>query len=207
LSELSDAPIDHFYEYSRERNSDGFANLTMDELLEEIGKNSASGARKISNIIWRKAGGLLTHEFLLVQVCTPGRKDVWLRLERAAKHNFAVPANLRPGSLVSRFYPDDRVSVPKFYIDSNPYVYSQAKIADSQNHLLSETSTIYSSATFDTQQPTLADLCDLLSCFVGVSTSYTLHKASGHLYIITPSHGYTDYHNLGELLVLLLCYC
>jgi hypothetical protein len=111
LSELSDAPIDHFYEYSRERNSDGFANLTMDELLEEIGKNSASGARKISNIIWRKAGGLLTHEFLLVQVCTPGRKDVWLRLERAAKHKFGFLRQLNPARFVGPFYPDDRVGV------------------------------------------------------------------------------------------------
>jgi len=113
VTELSDAPIDHFYEYSGEKNREGFVNLPVDKLLEEIRDNSASDARTISNIIWRKEGGLLKQEFLLVQVCTPGRKDVWLRLERAAKRNFAVLRNLNP---IGRFDPDDTVGVPNVKI-------------------------------------------------------------------------------------------
>ena len=88
----------------------------MDKLLEEIHNNSASDARTISNIIWHKEGGLLNHEFLLVQVCTPGRKDVWLRLERAAKRNFAVLRKLNPTSFSSRFGPNDTVGVPNVKI-------------------------------------------------------------------------------------------
>jgi len=116
LSELSDAPIDHFYEYSGEKNRESFANLPVDKLLEEIRNNSASDARTISSIIWYKEGGFLRHEFLLVQVCTPGRKDVFLRLERAPKRNFAALRKLNLASVSSRFGPDDTVGVPNIKI-------------------------------------------------------------------------------------------
>jgi hypothetical protein len=115
LSELGDAPVDHFYDYSGERNRESSSSLSLDKLLEEIRDNLASDARTIPSIIWRKEGGILHHEFLLVQVCTPGRKDVWLRLERAAKRNFAALRKLNPTSISSRFGPDDTVSVP--YLD------------------------------------------------------------------------------------------
>lgn len=111
MSELSDSPVDHFYDYSGERNRESSSSLSLDKLLEEIGENSASDARTIPNIIWRKEGGILHHEFLLVQICTPGRKDVWLRLERAAKRNFAALRKLNPTSVSSRFGPDDTVGI------------------------------------------------------------------------------------------------
>ena len=87
--------------------------MSLGELLDEIRGNSISDARTIPRIIWRKEGGMLNHEFLLVQVCNPGRKDVWLRLERAAKRNFAalLTLTLDPTSISrSRLAPDDSVS-------------------------------------------------------------------------------------------------
>ena len=56
---------------------------------------------------------MLNHEFLLVQVRNPGRKDVWLRLERAAKRNFTalLTLTLDPTSISrSRLVPSDTVS-------------------------------------------------------------------------------------------------
>lgn len=112
LSELSDAPSDHIYYHSDDKPRTSSSSLALNDLCEEIRDNFSSDARTIPSIEWRKEGGLLNHEYLLIRVCTPGRKDVWMRLERAAKRNFAALRKLNPMSVSSRFAPDDSVCLP-----------------------------------------------------------------------------------------------
>lgn len=119
MSQLGDIVPDHFFQHSGDASTEVSTNLNIGAFCDEIKTNHGeSKSRTISLIEWHKEPGMLHHEYLLVRVRVPGRKEVWIRLERAAKRN-ARKNLLAPTSVISHYPPDDNVSRSAGFIVTN----------------------------------------------------------------------------------------
>lgn len=180
MSQLSEIVPDQFYNHSGDAPPEVSTNFPIEAFCNEIRTNHGeSKSRTIALVEWYKEG-MIHHEYLIIQVRVPGRKDVWVRLERAAKRSARTHLlPVAPASLISHYPPNDNVSrliePTAHWSDTTPI---KAKISGSRDALFDPGSVLVSSVSFTSPQspPNLVTLECVLSALTKNSTTYSLTK-------------------------------
>jgi hypothetical protein len=142
--------------------------------LREYLSSTPSGV--ISSLARRKETRGVKHEFLVMRICGPRGVDLWLRVERAAKH-----AQSWIRSLSSRFPAKDTVSsltLANTVMLYTSLVFSlaimQARVCGSEKEILYEEPSMVEADIRFESPPTLLDLEKLLTIVTEESVDYKL---------------------------------